>query len=408
MQLHPFSVCFSNVLPSVLDHSAVCLPSSVGELNEPEIVLVIILDAPRAEHCFIFRNHTLLISFWCFSSKPPRRRHSVCLSQLFPWRQLLFQEVLAPFVFRQRWWRWRQRRWFSRERKHDEASESQGLKVQTSKFTCWTFFPVVGNVTPICSQHSIIRRRLWTRYTARAPKGAISSAGFMAARCREGSVLATHLCSGWRRRRELLSFFAFVAFKRFKKAPESWLTVGKIHPLKSSHNVQTFMPFSVSVLKVLRCGNHPFVRSERALSPLPGWCRHTQLCVSSTIYGNMCWSLLIMWSVHQSISVRIKLYPKIFAGGCKQRAKYCCFDELFRVFCRELPSPINASTYGLGGSNYIHVHTQSGLDWLLSLLQTHSVINYNHGSFARHLKIYSRRCISENARVPCIYIVWNV
>lgn len=98
----------------------------------------------------------------------------------------------------------------------------------------------------------------------------------------------------------------------------------------------------------------------------------------------------------------------IFAGGCKQRAKYCCFDELFRVFCRELPSPINASTYGLGGSNYIHVHTQSGLDWLLSLLQTHSVINYNHGSFARHLKIYSRRCISENARVPCIYIVWNV
>lgn len=102
MQLHPFSVCFSNVLPSVLDHSAACLPSSVGELNEPEIVLVMILDAPRAEHCLIFINHTLLISFWCFSSKPPRRRHSVCLSQLFPWRQLLFQEVLAPFVFRQR------------------------------------------------------------------------------------------------------------------------------------------------------------------------------------------------------------------------------------------------------------------------------------------------------------------
>lgn len=40
-----------------------------------------------------------------------------------------------------------------RERKHDEVSESQGLKVQTSKFTCWSFFPVVGNVTPICSQH---------------------------------------------------------------------------------------------------------------------------------------------------------------------------------------------------------------------------------------------------------------
>lgn len=47
-----------------------------------------------------------------------------------------------------------------RKKTHIEASESQGLKVQTSKFTCWSSFPVVGNVTPICSRHSIIRKRL--------------------------------------------------------------------------------------------------------------------------------------------------------------------------------------------------------------------------------------------------------
>lgn len=47
-----------------------------------------------------------------------------------------------------------------KERKHDETSESQGLKVQNLKFICRSFFPLVQNVTPMCSQHSIIRRRL--------------------------------------------------------------------------------------------------------------------------------------------------------------------------------------------------------------------------------------------------------
>lgn len=153
---------------SVLDYSAVCLLSSDGELNYPEIELGIFLAAPRGEQCFIFRNHKLVIMFWYFSSTLPWRRHNVCLSQLFPLRQFVFQEVLGPlfsgrndddvegdFQRKKTWWNvWK-----------------QGLKVQTSSLHVGVSSQLCGKSPPICSQHSIIRRRLWTRHTARFPQG---------------------------------------------------------------------------------------------------------------------------------------------------------------------------------------------------------------------------------------------